>query len=568
MTVRFEHSPNPADQPPVAPAGGIRMRYFLRLPNVGDRVSPFLVTTLTGEQTRFDRDTEKPHLLGVGSLMASACPASLVWGTGVMHPELGLGRPRSSNIFAVRGKLSAAALRRAGLLTRDVPLGDPALLAADMIGVRAAVKPQFPLGVVAHYVDRTHPTVKRLFTLPGVKDLDVRLEPAEFLAAMAECEAIVSSSLHGLIFAETLGLPSLWVKITDDIAGDGFKFHDWFTTTARPQQIPYRPTATEQPEELARRTERRHSLVSITDLTESFPHQRLGEIRDRRPCRVAVGMVRHRTHSLPVFVISFNRGAMLRRCLEAIGRLRRPTVPIIHDNGSTDAATLDVLAELESQGTAVVRGPRICSADDLNGVDRTITNFFDDWSEPCNYIVTDCDIDMSVADPAAIDVYEELLTMFRKAGCVGPMLRIRDIEPTYPLYGRVMNRHIEQFWHRRPTWVEVGNNLIAVQECPIDTTFAVHRAGEPFHRLKPAVRVYEPYEGLHLDWYNESRTLEEAYPETSHPAIAHWNNVDEERRHRDEPLRHDRFFAVRQTTDGKLEEYVHRLADPAAQPSP
>jgi len=82
MTVRFEHSPNPADRPPVAPAGGIRMRYFLRLPNVGDRVSPFLVTTLTGEQTRFDRDTEKPHLLGVGSLMATACPASLVWGTG------------------------------------------------------------------------------------------------------------------------------------------------------------------------------------------------------------------------------------------------------------------------------------------------------------------------------------------------------------------------------------------------------------------------------------------------------------------------------------------------------
>lgn len=563
MTVRFEHAPSIADRSHEAAAGSIRIRYFLRLPNVGDRINPSIVTALTAEPTRFERDDQLPHLLCIGSLMASARPTSLVWGTGVMHPDLGLGAAQSPNIFAVRGKLSAAALRRAGLLTQDVPLGDPALLAVETLGIRAAAEPRFPLGVVAHYVDRSHATIRRLLAMPGVRDLDVRLEPAEFLSAMAECRVIVSSSLHGLIFAEALGLPSLWVHVTDEIAGDGFKFRDWFTTTEQPQQAPHHLTGEEQPEELATRAERRNSIVSTGELVGAFPRQRLAEARDLRPSRVTVRMARHRAHPLPVFIVSFNRDVMLRRCLAALGRLGRPTVPVIHDNGSTDAATLDLLAQLESQGTTVVRGPRISSADELNGVNRTITAFFDDWSEPGNYIVTDCDIDMSIADPGALELFEELLTMFRGVGCVGPMLRIRDIEPTYRLYGRVMNRHIEQFWHRRPAWVETSRGRVAVQECLIDTTFALHRAGEPFHRLKPAVRVYEPYEALHLDWYDDVRLLEHAYRETSHPAIAHWNNPAEEGLHCDEPLRHDRFYAVRRTESGQLEEYVHHLAGPA-----
>jgi hypothetical protein len=564
MTAHFEPAPSVDRGPAEATSGSVRIRYFLRVPNVGDRVNPSIVTGLTGEPTRFECDDRLPHLLCIGSLMASAGPASLVWGTGVMHPDLGLGAPQSRNIFAVRGELSAAALRRAGLLAQDVPFGDPALLAPGLLGIAAAADPRFSLGVVAHYVDRSHRAVNRLLALPGVRDLDVRLEPAEFLAAMADCRAIASSSLHGLIFAEALGLPSLWIQATNEIAGDGFKFRDWFTTTERPQQKPLRLDGSEQPAELAKRAERRASTVSTGELSAAFPRHRLAETRDLRPCRVTARMARRRSHPLPVFVISFNRGAMLRRCLTSLRRLDRPTMPVIQDNGSTDPATLAILADLESEGTRVVRGPKISSADELNGVDHTIAAFFSEWSEPGTYVVTDCDIDMSIADPAALDVYEELLTVFRGAGCVGPMLRIRDIQPTYRLYGRVMNRHIEQFWHRRPTWVATSRGRIAVQECPIDTTFALHRAAEPFRRLKPAVRVYEPYEALHLDWYDESRFGEQAYRETSHPGISHWNNLAEEKLHGDEPLRHDSFYAVCRNAGGEFTEYVHHVAGPAA----
>lgn len=553
-------SPAPHD---VRPTGPVRLRYFLRIPNVGDRLNPTLVSALTGAATRFTVDQRLPHLLCAGSVMAEAGPHSLVWGTGLMHPDRGLGSPRPQNVFAVRGELAAVALRRAGLLDRDVPLGDPGLLAPRLLGIRAAPVARHALGVAAHYVDRSHPAVVRLLSQPGVCDLDVRGDPMNFLAAMAACTVIASSSLHGLIFAEALGLPSVWFTASDDVAGDGFKFRDWFSTTRCPQTQAVRLSGRERPQDLVRQAEPRDSWVSQADLEAAFPRARLAEARDERPCRVSVATARNLSQPLPVFVISFNRGAMLLRCLEGLSHLRRPTVPVIHDNGSTDPATLRVLATLEAQGVTVKRGPAITSAEDLNSVDRTVSEFFADWSEPCRYVVTDCDIDMSVADADVIAVYDELLNMFRKVGCVGPMLRIRDIHRSYPLYGRVMNRHIDQFWHRRPTWIETARGRIAVQECPIDTTFALHRAGEPFRRLKAAVRVYEPYEALHLDWYEETRGLDGGYPDTSHPAISHWNNRVEERRQRDERLRYDRFHAVRRGPGGGLEEYVCRIAPPA-----
>ena len=68
----------------------------------------------------------------------------------------------------------------------------------------------------------------------------------------------------------------------------------------------------------------------------------------------------------------------------------------------------------------------------------------------------------------------------------------------------MMNRHIEQFWHRQPLWAETSFGRVAYLDAPIDTTMAMHRAGEPFFRLKQSLRVYEPYEAQHLDWYLRS----------------------------------------------------------------
>jgi glycosyltransferase involved in cell wall biosynthesis len=248
--------------------------------------------------------------------------------------------------------------------------------------------------------------------------------------------------------------------------------------------------------------------------------------------------------AIPVFMISFNRGAMLHKVIASMRSLSTPLEIVVHDNGSTEPETLSVLHELEQQGIPVVRAKAITHADELNAVDVTVQRYFA-GRRASRYIVTDCDIDMCVADPKALTIYSQLLDAFPKVECVGPMLRIRDIPRSYPLFNHVMNRHIDQFWHQRPSWVETSVGTIAYLDAPIDTTFALHRAGEPFRRLKRGMRVYEPFEALHLDWYGEDQV--DHYTKTSNLEISHWNNLSERNLWRNVALRHDRFYAVRRS---------------------
>jgi hypothetical protein len=537
----------------------VRVRYFLRISNVGDRINPFLVKGLCGLPARHVRDGDQLHLLGAGSLLSSATPASLVWGAGLMDIDRSPGLAEESNIFAVRGKLSEQALRKAGRLSREIALGDPAILAASILNIVASPQPAFQLGVVAHYVDRLHPSIASLLALPGVRDLNVHLDPIRFLSEMADCRAVVSSSLHGLIFAESLGIPSLWIQVSDQVAGRGFKFRDWFSTTSNPQREPLLLSNAESPDQLVRRAERRPITFSMQDLMTAFPRERLNELMDDQPCRGSIAMRVPQKMVLPVFLISYNRGSMLLRCIKGMSHLRGCIMPIVHDNGSTDQVTLSILDRLASSGIPVYRRPAISSPDELNLVNQSVSEFFAGWCEPTHYAVSDCDIDLSIASPRAINLYIELLTLFRDVGCVGPMLRIQDVPRSYPLYGRVMNRHIEQFWRHAPEWVMTSWGRVAVQKCRIDTTFAVHRPAEPFSRLKSAVRVYEPFEALHCDWYDEVRDAEAFYWQSSNPDISHWNNQFADAMHRDEPLLYKSFRAVRMGSDGLLQETVVNL---------
>lgn len=536
----------------------IRTSYFARVHNVGDRINPSVVTAITGRRTRRFAGQDEPHLLAIGSVMSNATAMSQVWGTGVMHPDLGIGTAPAANFHALRGRLSHAAMRQAGVLVGDVPLGDPGYLAPRLLGIERAAPPKFRVGLVCHYVDRFNPILRRMMGESGVADLNVYDPPDLFLARMAECETVISSSLHGLIFAEALDIPNLWIKAGDDIAGGDFKFRDWFSTTRRPQVTHHLLTVGDTAEALARNAECHESTIDVGALTSAFPHHRLGEMGVPGKCTISVSECRARP--IPVFLISFNRGGILKRAIAAIRRFSKPTEIVVHDNGSTDPDTRAVLDELEESGIKVFRYPAINSDTELNRVDETVQRYFAEWGEPGRYVVSDCDVDMAIADPRVLDVYDELLNNFRKIECVGPMLRIRDIPHTYPLFNRVMNRHIEQFWQHVPTMTETSFGQVAIQQATIDTTFALHRAGESFRRLKSGIRVYEPFEALHLDWYwSENDDSVSTYAKSSSPSISHWNNTQELIKHRGAALEYAEFYAVRKTAAGALEIYKEQL---------
>jgi glycosyltransferase involved in cell wall biosynthesis len=267
---------------------------------------------------------------------------------------------------------------------------------------------------------------------------------------------------------------------------------------------------------------------------------------------------------VPLIVISYNRGAMLRR---VIASYRRQTVPVeivVHDNGSTEPATLEALDELERDGVCVSRRAPISSADELNRVNETVSAVFA-CREPGPYIVTDCDVDLA-GSIETIATYLRLLNAFPEAECVGPMLRIDDIRKSYPLFGRVMNLHIRQFWRRRPKMTKVDEQEIAYIRASIDTTFAVHRSTHAFRRLKSGIRVYAPFDGRHLDWYphelaDGGETKRAAYRRSSSSAISHWGNQAYANEFSSERPKYRSYNVVTRLPSGRLQLARRRVAD-------
>lgn len=256
------------------------------------------------------------------------------------------------------------------------------------------------------------------------------------------------------------------------------------------------------------------------------------------------------TRPPPIFVISFNRPGYLRSAVDAYRRLSPESDLVIHDFGSDDQETLGLLADLEREITSVVRDAKAEQPADLNRVDATVKSYFE-TRPAARYVVTDCDIDMSVTETDALDVYGELLDRLAPIACAGPMLRIRDIPATHPLYARVMNTQITLFWNREPLWTHARGRKVAYLEAKIDTTFALHRAGDPFRRLKPAARVYFPYEARHLDWYlpHDPRS---GYATSASGAISHWGHAGNVERARSQRLGFREFLYVDCDERGEL----------------
>lgn len=217
----------------------ISLVYFDQVNNAGDLCSPEIVSRILQRDVKKCIDRLSPHLLGVGSIMSMANANSFIWGSGIIDPNIGFGDPDAQKIFAVRGKLTLDVMKRGNVdnLTK-VALGDPAVLLPGLLRVTRQSTPIHRFGLIPHYIDEDCPHIRRLVNQEGVKIISVGLNLIDFLKEISCCEYIASTSLHGLVFAESLGVPNVWIRSSDNIVGGNFKYLDWFSLARFPQSEP------------------------------------------------------------------------------------------------------------------------------------------------------------------------------------------------------------------------------------------------------------------------------------------------------------------------------------------
>lgn len=191
--------------------------------NFGDLVTPELLRA--EGLTPICKPGRTARIAGAGSVIELVGDefSGFIWGSGKMHPDRFSDVSRAT-VLGVRGALTREVLG----LPADTLLGDPGLLLAHEYALSHSVTG--PIGILPHMYHREDPTIRRLLALDGTVEINVAQTPRAVAAAIASCRALLTTSLHGLVFADAIGVPVLWGMPPASLPGGDFKFRDYLST--------------------------------------------------------------------------------------------------------------------------------------------------------------------------------------------------------------------------------------------------------------------------------------------------------------------------------------------------
>jgi len=185
--------------------------YWHQHDNFGDSLTRYWIERLTGREVQWT-PANKADLIGCGSIV-EAIPegfTGIILGTGLMHEEDRRPDLKGADIRALRGPLTA---KRIGV---DVPYGDMGLLFSLF---KSRWVPVYEVGTLPHYAVRDRQELDHHY-------IDIMAGVESVVRHVSKCKRIISSSLHGIILADALGIENQWVY-SDKVLGGGFKFRDY-----------------------------------------------------------------------------------------------------------------------------------------------------------------------------------------------------------------------------------------------------------------------------------------------------------------------------------------------------
>ncbi len=202
--------------------------------NFGDEVTRDVLMRVFGYRSEY----APPHeatLAGAGSILEILSDEERqqtlnIWGSGfIRQPDENLTyRMQNIKFHAVRGEITKHRLK----IDKDnIVLGDPGIL-ASVIYDKATYSTD-KIGVVVHYIDADLPIVRSIKYDPRFMIISPLDTPENVAKNISSCRMILSSSLHGLIFADSFNIPNAHIQLSDNVVGGSYKFRDYYSGTGR-----------------------------------------------------------------------------------------------------------------------------------------------------------------------------------------------------------------------------------------------------------------------------------------------------------------------------------------------
>lgn len=221
--------------------------YYAKVPNMGDILNVMIIedlfgykvqrhTFLTGQLSAIGSGLgqftlkENPLFAMAERIMGVLFPNVSIWGTGfISYKEKDTPFYRRNMKFcAVRGELSKRRVENLLNKTLNIPTGDAGILSSYLL--KEKVEKKYKVGIIAHFKEQDEPVFQKLLeNYEQSTYIDVRQHPSIVIKQIAECETIISSSLHGLIIADSLHIPNIHIVVSNKLLGDGFKFDDYYS---------------------------------------------------------------------------------------------------------------------------------------------------------------------------------------------------------------------------------------------------------------------------------------------------------------------------------------------------
>lgn len=209
--------------------------------NFGDWIGPYLFRRMTSNAAVHASPSNRSLravTMASGSILRRAAGNSVVWGSGIIARDDVFPRPH--RVAAVRGPRTH---RRFGELGYRCPriFGDPGIL-LPMFYRPDPSRTRVRLGLIPHFEDFEEVS-ERFGDVEGISVIDVTNPVEEVIDDITLCDLAASSSLHGLVVAQSYGVRAGWVRFSDRIEGDGTKYFDYLESAGVRVAGPYRVDA-------------------------------------------------------------------------------------------------------------------------------------------------------------------------------------------------------------------------------------------------------------------------------------------------------------------------------------